>query len=103
MTTTPGACSASAVACVNCIRGPAITVSATHSASSTAMGLGYSSNAAKLFQDNFLSAGHGNAVRGMTSGIDYAYRYTPNTNTGLASLNPRAPTASRLTPTGSPC
>lgn len=57
----------------------------TPTASSTAMGLGYSSNAAKLFQDNFLSAGHGNAVRGMTTGIDYAYRYTPNTNTGLAS------------------
>jgi hypothetical protein len=24
-------------------------------------------------------------VRGLTSGIEYAYRYTPNTNTGLAS------------------
>ncbi|WP_374337410.1 endonuclease/exonuclease/phosphatase family protein [Methyloversatilis sp.] len=57
----------------------------TPTASSTATGLGYSSNAAGLFQDNFLSAGHGNAVRGTTSGIDYAYRYTPNTNTGLAS------------------
>lgn len=57
----------------------------TPTASSTAMAAGYSSNAARLFQDNFLSATHGNAVRGMTSGIDYAYRYTPNTNTGLAS------------------
>lgn len=57
----------------------------TPTASSVATGLGYSSNGAKLFQDNFLSAGHGNAVRGLTSGIEYAYRYTPNTNTGLAS------------------
>ena len=40
--------------------------------------------AAGLFQD-FLSASHGNVVRGMTDGIDYAYRYTPNTNTGVAS------------------
>ncbi|WP_018409865.1 endonuclease/exonuclease/phosphatase family protein [Methyloversatilis thermotolerans] len=57
----------------------------TPTASSQAMGAGYSSNAAKLFQDNFLSAAHGNAVRGTTTGIQYAYRYTPNTNTGLAS------------------
>ncbi len=57
----------------------------TPTASSQAMGLGYSSNAATLFQDNFLSAGHGNAVRGLTSGVQYAWRYTPNTNTGLAS------------------
>jgi 3-phytase/alkaline phosphatase D len=52
---------------------------------SSANGVGYSSEAAKLFQDNFLSAAHGNAVRGMTSGITYAYRYTPTTNTGIAS------------------
>lgn len=57
----------------------------TPTASSQAMGAGYSSNAAKLFQDNFLSAAHGNAVRGTTTGVQYAYRYTPNTNTGLAS------------------
>ncbi|MCQ9378382.1 endonuclease/exonuclease/phosphatase family protein [Methyloversatilis sp. XJ19-49] len=54
-------------------------------ASSVPMGLGYSSEGARLFQQNFLSVGQGNAVRGATSGIDYAYRYTPNTNTGLAS------------------
>ncbi len=52
---------------------------------STAQALGYSSEAAKRFQDNFLSASHGNAVRGTTSGINFAYRYTPTTNTGLAS------------------
>ena len=57
----------------------------TPTASSQVMGLGYSSQAAKLFQNNFLSAGHGNAVRGFTSGLQYANRYTPNTNTGLAS------------------
>jgi hypothetical protein len=47
--------------------------------------LGYASQAAQLFQSNFLSAAHGNAVRGMTSPIGYAYRYTPTTNTGIAS------------------
>ncbi|MDP3871755.1 MAG: endonuclease/exonuclease/phosphatase family protein [Methyloversatilis sp.] len=57
----------------------------TPTASSAPMGLGYSSQGAQLFQQNFLSVGQGNAVRGLTSGIDYAYRYTPNTNTGLAS------------------
>ena len=53
--------------------------------SSVPSALGYSSNAAQLFQDNYLSASHGNAVRGTTSGIEFAYRYTPTTNTGLAS------------------
>ncbi|AOF81008.1 PEP-CTERM -sorting domain protein [Methyloversatilis sp. RAC08] len=57
----------------------------TPTASSVPMGLGYSSEGARLFQQNFLSVGQGNGVRGLTSGIDYAYRYTPNTNTGLAS------------------
>ncbi|MBP6095131.1 MAG: endonuclease/exonuclease/phosphatase family protein [Methyloversatilis sp.] len=57
----------------------------TPTASSAPSALGYSSESARLFQQNFLSAGHGNAVRGLTSGIAYAYRYTPNTNTGLAS------------------
>ncbi len=57
----------------------------TPTASSTAMPLGYSSEAAKRFQDNFLSSAHGNAVRGTSSAINFAYRYTPNTNTGLAS------------------
>jgi len=54
-------------------------------ASSQAMALGYSSQAAQLFQNNFLAANHGNAVRGFTNGLTYAHRYTPNTNTGLAS------------------
>ncbi len=53
--------------------------------SSSSGGVGYSSQAAQLFQDNFLSTGHGNAVRGLTGGVNYAYRYTPTTNTGLAS------------------
>lgn len=57
----------------------------TPTASSMPMGLGYSSEGARLFQQNFLSVGQGNAVRGLTRGIDYAWRYTPNTNTGLAS------------------
>lgn len=53
--------------------------------SSIPSALGYSSQAAQLFQDNFLSASHGNAVRGVTSAINFAYRYTPTTNTGIAS------------------
>lgn len=57
----------------------------TPTASSQPMPLGYSSQAAALFQNNFLSASHGNAVRGTTSGLQYSFRYTPNTNTGLAS------------------
>jgi len=57
----------------------------TPTASSTMMPLGYSSQAAGLFQSNFLSASQGNAVRGFTSPTTFAYRYTPNTNTGLAS------------------
>lgn len=54
-------------------------------ADSSASALGYSSQAARLFQDNFLAASHGNAVRGSTQALNYAYRYTPNTNTGVAS------------------
>ena len=53
--------------------------------SSIPSALGYSSQAAQLFQDNFLSAAHGNAVRGTTQGVVFPYRYTPVTNTGLAS------------------
>jgi 3-phytase/alkaline phosphatase D len=62
-----------------------LDIGGTPGASSTPMPLGYASEAARLFQDNYLSASHGNAVRGTTAGIEYAYRYTPNTNTGLAS------------------
>ena len=54
-------------------------------ASGTPMPLGYSSQASALFQDGFLSASHGNAVRGTTTPLHYAHRYTPNTNTGVAS------------------
>lgn len=57
----------------------------TPTASGQAMALGYSSQAAQLFQSNFLAASQGHAVRGFTSGLTYAHRYTPNTNTGLAS------------------
>ncbi len=53
--------------------------------SSIANALGYSSQAAQLFQNNFLSAGHGNAVRGYSNPINFAYRYTPTTNTGIPS------------------
>ena len=54
-------------------------------ASIQAMALGYSSQAAQRFQDNFLAVSHGNAVRGFTNGLACAHRYRPNTNTGLAS------------------
>jgi hypothetical protein len=56
-------------------------------ADSIASPLGYSSQAAKLFQDNFLSVSHGGAATGRSAAapISYAYRHTPNTNTGLAS------------------
>jgi len=56
-------------------------------ASSTPMGLNYSSQAAKLFQDNFLATGHGGGFTGRSASapVHYAYRHTPNTNTGLAS------------------
>jgi hypothetical protein len=59
----------------------------TPTASSAAMASGYSSQAATLFQDNFLSTAHGGASTGRSASapIRYAYRHTPNTNTGLAS------------------
>ncbi len=53
--------------------------------SSTPTPLGFSSRASQLFQDNFLSVPHGNSVRGSTAGISFDYRYTPTTNTGIAS------------------
>jgi 3-phytase/alkaline phosphatase D len=56
----------------------------TPTASGTAMVLGYSSEAAKRFQDNFLSASH-NLGGAATSPLHYSWRHTPNTNTGLAS------------------
>jgi len=56
-------------------------------ASSVATGLGYASIAANLFHDRFLAVGHGGASTGRaaSSPLSYSYRYTPNTNTGLAS------------------
>ncbi|MCG3187175.1 MAG: hypothetical protein IOMNBAOH_01772 [Rhodocyclaceae bacterium] len=53
-------------------------------AGSNAMAKGYSSEAARRFQSNFLSQAH--SLGGTaTKPVSYGYRYTPNTNTGLAS------------------
>jgi 3-phytase/alkaline phosphatase D len=59
----------------------------TPTASSAAMPRGYSSDSARLFQNNFLSVGHGGGATGRSAAapISYAWRHTPNTNTGLAS------------------
>lgn len=57
----------------------------TPTASSDMMPKGYSSQAASLFQSNFLSTSQGHPVRGFANPVQFAYRYTPNTNTGLAS------------------
>ena len=49
--------------------------------------LGYASAAAHLFHDNFLAVPHGGADTGRPGSepLRYAYRYTPNTNTGVPS------------------
>jgi 3-phytase/alkaline phosphatase D len=58
----------------------------TPTASGTPMPLGYSSEAAYRFQNNFLFTPHGGVDgRSMTETLSLPYRYTPNTNTGLAS------------------
>jgi hypothetical protein len=57
----------------------------TPTATSSMMPKGYSSEAAARFQNNFLGASQGHAVRGFTSPVNFAHRYTPNTNTGLSS------------------
>lgn len=59
----------------------------TPTASSLPSAAGYSSQAAKLFQDNFLALAHGGASTGRaaSAALDYGWRFTPNTNTGLAS------------------
>jgi hypothetical protein len=57
----------------------------TPGASSMPSPLGSSSQAAALFQSNFLSSGQGNAIRGFTQPLSYGHRYTPNTNTGISS------------------
>lgn len=54
-------------------------------ASSAIMPNGYSSVAAQRFQNNFLSVSQGHVARGFANPIQFAHRYTPNTNTGLAS------------------
>jgi hypothetical protein len=56
-------------------------------ADSTPAAAGYSSAAARLFQDNFLAIAHGGADTGRpaTAPLRYAYRHTPNTNTGVPS------------------
>ncbi len=47
----------------------------------------YSSQAAQLLQDNYLSAAHGGGTTGrqISNPVSYAYRHTPATNTGIAS------------------
>jgi 3-phytase/alkaline phosphatase D len=62
-----------------------LDIGGTPGASSASRPLGSSSQAAALFQGNFLSSGQGNAIRGFAQPLSYAFRYTPNTNTGVAS------------------
>lgn len=59
----------------------------TPGASSDPSKLGYASESARRFNDNFLKLGHGGASTGRSAvdGLDYRFAYTPNTNTGLAS------------------
>jgi hypothetical protein len=49
--------------------------------------LGYTSHAHQLFNNNFLNLSHGGGTTGRsaTSAVNYAYGYTPTTNTGLHS------------------
>ena len=56
-------------------------------ADSTPSPLGYASTAARLFHDNFLAVPHGGADTGRPASapLRYAYRHTPNTNTGVHS------------------
>lgn len=55
--------------------------------SSTPSPFGYQSQAAQLFNSNFLSSAHGGASTGRTAtaAVDYDFGYTPTTNTGLHS------------------
>jgi len=52
-------------------------------ASSTPLPAGYASRAAGLFHDHFLARPQGHAARGQAPPLQYPYRHTPNTNTGL--------------------
>lgn len=56
-------------------------------ADSTPSPMGYASAAAQLFHDNFLAVPHGGADTGRPASapLRYAYRHTPNTNTGVPS------------------
>lgn len=47
----------------------------------------YSSQAAQLFQDNYLSVAHGSGTTGrqISNPVSYSYRHTPATNTGIGS------------------
>ncbi len=55
--------------------------------SSVAKPYTYSSKAAQLLQDNFLDVAHGGGTTGRseTAPVQYPYRYTPPTNTGIGS------------------
>ncbi len=55
--------------------------------SSVAKPYTYSSKAAQLLQDNFLDVAHGGGTTGRseTAPMQYPYRYTPPTNTGIGS------------------
>ena len=55
--------------------------------SSVAKPYTYSSKAAHLLQDNFLDVAHGGGTTGRseTAPVQYPYRYTPPTNTGIGS------------------
>ena len=57
------------------------------SADNTPTPTGYASAAARLFHDNFLALPHGGADTGRPASapLRYAYRHTPNTNTGVPS------------------
>ena len=47
----------------------------------------YSSQAAQLFQDNYLSTAHGGGSTGrqVSNPVSYSFRHTPTSNTGIAS------------------
>ena len=54
-------------------------------ASSAPLPASHASLSAQRFQQNFLGVAQGRPARGMGAPIEYAYRHTPNTNTGLPS------------------
>ncbi len=54
-------------------------------ASDTPLPATYASQAAQRFQQHFLARPQGHLSRGFTQPLDYPWRHTPNTNTGLPS------------------